>query len=277
MSLARVALRFGVSAGAVNELVRRAFVEAAEESLATNGKPVQTARICALTGLYRKEVVRLKSLPPPGDSRVDDRYNRSSRIIAGWLRDPDFRTRAGTPAVLKIDGEHGFNELVRRYSGDMTPRAMLEELGRLGAVERSQRDTLKLTAYAYIPEASELDTVQILGTDTADLIDTVHHNLDHGEDERRFQRKVSYLHIPARYVEPFRHYAAKESQALLEKLDRWLARRDTERVEAGGPGSRLGLGIYLIEHETSRSDPARSAPSSVTPPPFPVPDTEDRR
>ncbi len=254
MSLARVALRFGISVGAVNELVRRAFVEAAEQNLAAadGGKPVQTARICALTGLYRKEVVRLKSLPPPGDPGVDDRYNRSARIIAGWLRDPDFRTRAGAPAVLRIDGEGGFNELVRRYSGDMTPRAMLEELERLGAVARSRGGTLKLTAHAYIPRSNELDTVQILGTDTADLIDTILHNLDHGEDERRFQRKVSYLHIPARQVDPFRRYASQQSQALLERLDRWLAARDTERVDAGGAGSRLGLGIYLIERATPR-------------------------
>ncbi len=47
----------------------------------------------------------------------------------------------------------------------------------------------------------------------------------------------------------FKHYAAKESQLLLEKLDRWLVRKDTEHQSLGTPGSRLGLGIYVIETE----------------------------
>ncbi len=249
LTLAKVALRFGVSAGSMTELLRRAYVEAAENSLIEEGKKPLTTRICALTGFYRKEVVRLKSLPPLGDTEVDDRYNRSSRVITAWLRDPDYLTKAGQPAVLKLDGKFGFEALVRGYSGDMTPNAMLEELMRLGVVELTTRKAVKLKTRAYIPHTSELDTLQIMGTDTADLIETIYHNMRSNESERRFQRKVSYVHIPENQVEKFRRYAAKESQALLEKLDRWLAGKDTEAKSLGTPGSRLGLGIYMVAHE----------------------------
>jgi hypothetical protein len=51
-------------------------------------------------------------------------------------------------------------------------------------------------------------------------------------------------------VESFEDYAASQSQVLLEKLDRWLAKRDTEdKRDSITAGSRLGLGIYIINHE----------------------------
>ena len=264
-ALAKVALRYGVSAGSMTELLRRAYVEAAEDSLVEEGKKPLTTRICALTGFYRKEIVRIKALPPVGDSSIDDRYNRSSRVITGWLRDPNYRTKAGQPAVLKLDGDTGFDTLVKRYSGDMTPNAMLEELIRLDVVEVTTRKAVRLKTRAYIPRTSELDILQIMGTDTADLIDTIHHNIVSNEAERRFQRKVSYVHIPEHQVDTFRRYAAKESQGLLEKLDRWLAKRDTEEQSLGTPGSRLGLGIYMVEHENQHAAPTSTDESNDAP------------
>lgn len=252
--LARVAIRYGVSANAMSELVRRAYVEAAEQSLAEEGKKVLSSRVCTVTGLYRKEVVRIKALPPLESNAVDDRYNRSARVITGWLRDPDFLTQKGKPRVLDVDGDDGFQNLVKRYSGDMTPRSMLEELQRLQAVEITSQGKVKLTNRAYLPDASELDVLQILGTDTADLIDTIQHNMHASGEDRRFQRKVEYRHIPQRHVDRFRAFATQESQRLLEKLDRWLASHDTESRTLDKPGARLGLGIYQFEkdHVVSR-------------------------
>ncbi len=255
--LAKVAIRYGVSAGTVTELVRRAFVEAAEETLAVNNKKPIITRVCTVTGLYRKEVVRIKALPPVDSVDVDDRYNRSARVISGWVRDHDFCTRAGRPAVLTMDGsKNSFAELVRRYSGDMTPRSVLEELTRLNAVKVTGNQSVKLLNRAYVPSNDEHAILQIIGNDTADLIETITFNLDQPIENRRFQRRVAYLHIPVRHAGPFQDYAATESQKLLEKLDRWLARRDTDHPSLGTPGVRLGLGIYQILHHNTETDNA---------------------
>jgi len=255
-ALAKVAMHYGMSVTAVSELLRRAYVDAAEEALGVDGKKIKSSSICALTGLYRKEVVRIQALPPVDAATVDDRYNRSARVISGWTRDESFCTKAGRPAVLSFDGENSFSELVRKYSGDMTPTAMLTELRRLGSIEITKSESIKLTNTAFIPQESDLDTLQILGTDTADLIDTIQYNMDKPAEQRRFQRKVGYLHIPEQNVEEFRVYASKESQKLLEKLDGWLSKRDTEDIAEGKPGSRIGLGIFQFSQ-------SRATPGSV--------------
>jgi hypothetical protein len=253
-SLAKTALRYGVSAGTAEALIRRAWVEAAVESLQSQGKKPMSSKICAVTGLYRKEVVRLRSLPPLDVGEKEDKYNRPARVVTGWLRDERFLTSKRRPAVLRLEGERSFQELVRLYSGDMSPRAMLDELLRTKSVEIGRANTVRLLSRGFIAPKSGIEGLQILGDDVSDLIDTIDHNLDAEPDHRRLQRKVSYRHIPQRHLPAFEQYAARHSQALLEKFDLWLAKHDTEEIEEGTPGSRVGVGIYLISNENNSSD-----------------------
>ena len=245
----RLLLRYGVSAGAFEEIVRRVYVEVAEKDFTVDGKKQTTSRISVITGLNRKEVARLQKLPPAESTEVDERYNRAVRVITGWLRDEEFRTKAGFPAVLKFEGENSFSELVSRYSGDMPPRAVADELLRLKIIEITKTNGYKLVSKGYIPQDSVVDKLQILGTDTADLISTIDHNLTHDKEEARFQRKVSYDNIPLEHVDEFKKHSSKLSMELLVKLDNWLAKRDRDvNPKSKGKGSaRVGLGIYMME------------------------------
>jgi hypothetical protein len=252
-SLAKFAIRIGLSSGTMCELVKRAYVDAAEELLVAEGEKVQSTKIGAMTGLYRKEIVRLREKPVPGAAAQEDKYNRSARVVTGWMRDPDFQSDVGTPAALDARGPASFAELVKRYSGDMAATAMRDELERLGIVQTNAEGQLVLISDGYVsPDLT--DGIHILGTDTADLIDTIHHNLAVEKEEKRFQRKVSYQSIPREYIKPFKIYASGASQRLLEELDRWLAERDVDPAGEHDQNTRLGLGIYHIESLCSDDD-----------------------
>jgi hypothetical protein len=255
-SLAKFAIRIGLSSGTMSELVRRAFIDAAEELLVENGEKVQSTKIGAMTGLYRKEIVRLREMQIPGAASQEDKYNRSARVVTGWMRDTDFLDANGEPAVLALRGDQSFSELVKRYSGDMAVTALREELQRLGIVEIIDENKIKLLSAGYVSSDS-VEGIHILGADTSDLIDTIHHNLSDTDELPRFQRKVKYVGIPDRFVEEFRSYSARSSQALLEDLDRWLAERDIVPTEEDEPLTRLGLGIYHIEGGTDENADSR--------------------
>lgn len=233
----------GMSAGAMSELVRRAYVDAAADVLATDNEKVTVLRICAMTGLYRKEVDRLQNMSSLSDVEFEDKFNRTTRVASGWLRDPDFQTAAGKPAVLD---QTRFAELVKRYSGDMAPLAMRQELQRLGVLSINSRDQMKLLTSGFVNSKNE-EVIHILGTDTSELIETISHNANSDKDDQRFQRKVTYVDIPHQYAKPFRVYAASESQKFLEKLDRWLAKRDNKPSGGKNSGSQISLGIYHFE------------------------------
>lgn len=259
-SLARLLMRHGMALPAFVELAKRAYVDAALADFAIPGRKPSLSRAALLTGLTRKEVQRLMEASGSLDGEALPE-NRAARVVAGWVRDAAFHDAKGEPAALPPDGEDAsFAQLVRRYSGDVPPRAVLDELLRVGAAERAGDGTLRLVNRAYIPRASDTAKLEILGADASYLIAAVDHNLQ-GLQPSRFQRKVMYDNLPAEAAEAFRHLAAQEAQALIERLDAWLSRhdRDTTPAVTGSGRVRAGLGIFAIEEQIT---PPASAPAS---------------
>lgn len=249
--LVRLLLRYGISYHVFADLVRWAYVDVAFKDFGIPGRIQTSSRVSVITGLSRKEVQKLRGLEIPTVSDIPERYNRAARVISGWIRDPQFSDKANHPRCLPLDGDISFSSLVKKYSGDMPVRAVLDELIHVGAVEPQADGTVKLITRAYLPVTDKAATLDILGTDVADLLGTIGHNLTEKNCAPFFQRKVSYDNIPAEFLEPFKRLSSGKSQTLLEKLDKWLADHDRD-VNADLQGSgrkRVGLGIYYFEDD----------------------------
>ena len=248
--LVRVLLRNGVSYRTFADFAKWVYVDVATKEFGIEGRKQSTSRVSVITGLSRKEVKRVRELPRPDDTASVERYNRAARVIAAWRRESNFQDAEGNAAPLLLEGTGAtFSELVKRFSGDVPVRAILDELIRIGAVERLEDGRVSLIVRAYVPESSEADKLHILGTDVGFLISTIDHNLQADPMGPLFQRKVAYDNLPDEALPEFRELSAKRAQALLEKLDRWLAQRDrdvTPTVKGTGR-NRAGLGIYYFE------------------------------
>jgi Family of unknown function (DUF6502) len=257
--LCRLLLRHNVPFSAFEELAKHVYVQAAMEDFGIPGKKPTLSRASILTGLTRKDVQRIVAEPEAAALATDDSYNRAARVLTGWARDPGFRDPQDQPAVLHPqDGPASFAALVRRYSGDMPVRAVLDELVRVGAVRRRDDESLELVTAAYVPQAGQAEKLGILGTDVADLIATIDHNLQHGADDPRFQRKVMYRNYPAAQVAAFRQLSAARSQALLEEFDQWLSAHADAAPSAGpdaSPPMRLGIGIFYFQEPMAPEQP----------------------
>jgi hypothetical protein len=247
--LCRLLLRHSVSFGALEAMAKRVYVDVAYKEFSIPGKKPTTSRVAVLSGLTRKEVQHLLTEPIDAEADVADRYNRAARVLTGWARDVDFIDAEGQPRLLDSDGERSFAALVKRHSGDMPARAVLDELVRVGAVRQRDDGRLELLTRAYVPQTSAVDKLGILGSDVADLITTIDHNLQHGAHDPRFQRKVMYDAIPVTALPAFRKLSAHQAQALLEKMDAWLATHDIETSPESPQTAcaRVGLGIYYFE------------------------------
>jgi hypothetical protein len=135
----------------------------------------------------------------------------------------------------------------------MPVRAVLDELRRVGAITELDDRRVQLVTPAYIPKTSETDKLHILGTDVADLITTIDHNLLPDATEPFFQRKVAYDNLPDQVLPEFRKLSAEKGQLLLEELDRWLAQhdRDTKPGIEGTGRNWAGVGAYYFEEPHS--------------------------
>jgi len=246
--LVKVLLRNGMAYGSFSELAKRAFVDVAFADYTPDGKKQTISRVSALTGLTRKEVKRLVESPLVDTSQSEQRYNRATRVVSGWINDKRFSNEAGGEVLYLDERKPSFNELVKDYSGDVPPKAMLSTLQSAGTV-KVENDQVVLIRHAYIPGDDAVEKLNILGTDVAELVDTINHNLVH-EDDLRFQRKASNLEIKIDDVPEFRKLMAKKSQHLLEEFDTWLSEHATE--EENESSRYISVGIYY--HEADPSD-----------------------
>jgi len=254
--LFRILLRNHMSFKAFVDIAKHTYVQVAADEFGIPGKKTSVSRVALLSGLTRKEVQRLLDAPAVDDAEAGERYNRAARVVAGWVRDADFSDPEGNPKVLTLqeeDGHESFATLARRFSGDIPSRAILDELLRVGVVEKVGETSVRLKTRAYVPESGNADKLNILGTDVSDLVSTIDHNLQHGAADPFFQRKVMYDNVPVEALQEFRKLSGAQAQTLLEKLDKWLSQHDRDTSSgAGGTGQiRTGIGIYYFEEDVA--------------------------
>jgi len=247
--LVAVLMRHGMAYGTFAELARKAYVDEGFARMENAGKRPTVSAVSALTGLTRKETKRLKELAVIDDEASSQRYNRAIRVISGWTGDVRFQGPGGEPAVLPLEGDEGsFPALVKAYSGDIPPAAMLSVLRDSGSVLETDKGVV-LQARAYIPADTPLDKLRILGTDVAELIDTIGHNLQGGPGELHFQRKVSNVLVHPDAVPAFRELSTRKSQLLLEDYHRWLSEHEIDPDAAPGVRPRyVAVGIYYSDY-----------------------------
>jgi hypothetical protein len=247
--LVALLLRHGMAYGTFAELARKVYVEQGFALVASSGKRPTISSVSALTGLTRKEAKRLRELVLIDDESSSQRYNRAIRVVSGWASDPRFLTDSGDPAILPMEGaQASFSALVKEFSGDIPPAAMLSVLQDSGTVA-PVANGIALLQKAYIPSATPLEKLNILGRDVSELIDTIGHNLVSPPGDRHFQRKVSNVLVHPDAVPAFRELSARKSQLLLEEYHSWLSGHEVaaDHDPALEP-CYVAVGIYYSEY-----------------------------
>jgi hypothetical protein len=208
--VARLFLRVGLSFGDFENLSRMAFCLAAEQHLRDECRKVSTARVAVTTGLSRAEVSRIRHNMGHSESRAHYKQ-RCERVLHGWHADPDFTDARGIPRSLGRHGRNSLEELVKKYSGDIPPRALIDELLASGAMQENDDST-------YSPLRREFQRPLPLGIDpeiVADSIDLVFDAvLDKPLDSRTRRITVSF---------PAGHVPAHVLRTCHERIDRFLS------------------------------------------------------
>lgn len=263
--LIKLALRLGVAHGRFSDLAKEAYVDVSREHFSGPGRKATASRIAILTGLTRREVARLlKGEDSEARETPRTRFNRAARVLGAWSVDAKYLDGRGSPASLPFESGDGvsFTDLVRDHGADVTPRAVLDELLRVESVKELKNGRYRPVQRSYVP-GSDDEKLAILGTDVADLISTIDHNLDPETASPYFQRKVSYDNLPEDYLPKLQRLVGREAQRLLERLDRDMSKHDRDVLPAKktartpakkGDRHRAMLGIYFYQDENDEAE-----------------------
>jgi hypothetical protein len=259
--MVKILLRNGVPFSAFADFAKRVYVDVAFREFGIRGKKQSISRVSIITGLSRKEVSRLRKMEMLRDVGAFERYNRAARVVSGWTSDRRFIDEAGHPLALPFEkGKVTFSDLVRDHSGDVPPRAILDELLRVGVVEMTKKDRIRLLSRAYIPRGDEPQMLSILGTDVSHLITPIDYNIAGKGTDPFFQRKVSYDNVPVEALPELRQLGAEQGQLLLEKLNKSFSKQDRDlNPSVKGSGRyQVGVGIYYFEESLDEERPGTS-------------------
>lgn len=255
--LVRLLLRNNIPFAAFADLAKRAYVETADEHFQMPGRKQSDSRIATITGLTRKDVARLKKLDFNQQNPDVSKYHRAARVVYGWVHDKKYADTNGQSAILPFDAQQvvSFSQLVKEYSGDVPPRAILDELLRVGVVQcdAARQDPaqqkVELLERAYIPKTGSMEKLQLLGRDVSGLISTMDRNIHGLGTKPFFQRKVFYDNLPKEAIAGIQALIAEEGQSLLEQVDKYMSEHDRDsNPKVKGTGRKAcGIGLYYFE------------------------------
>lgn len=262
--LIRVLIKHDVSQSEFSELAKQAYVEVAYQHFSIPKRKMTYARVAVLTGLSRKEVVRLSSDAQGHGPQPKIAHNRASRVITGWLNDADFLDENKQAKILPLKPQASdkstkfanFTHLVERYSGDISVGAILDELQRTGLVSRLDKEKIRLECLGYVPQIDELEKFEILSLCSRNLLSSGVHNIEKGEEqEPMFQRQLSHQ-LPEKLIHEFKAFSQQKSLDLLLEFNRWMGDENKQyEMKQSKPNDtlkRVGIGIYYFEEDETK-------------------------
>jgi hypothetical protein len=256
--LAELAVQRGLSYAPIEELVRRAFVGAADAAHPDLLPHRKVSRISTTTGINRREVARL--LAVIRDARAAQQlpqHSVASELFAHWVSDGRYRDRHGEPRVLRRQGRApSFESLAHAITRDVHPRSLLDELLRLKlAVHDTEHDTVELVRDAFVPSEDRVRMLQFLGANVGDhLAGAVTNVLTDGK--RHYEQAVFADGLTEASVLEVWEQIGDLWKTLLSTLVPVLEQKVERDQQSDGATQRLRVGLYTFDANTAAAAPA---------------------
>ena len=240
--IARFCIRRSVKLQDLVDIFKEALVVAARQELARQNEKITGSRLSVMTGVHRKDI---KQFIEGKESKPIS--NVITRVVGQWGQDRRFRTRAGKPRVLTVEGaDSEFASLVTSVSVDLNPYTVLFELERIGAVARTPRG-LKLVVNFYFPEDDLEGAYQLLASDLDDLIRSVEENIHEKPELHHLHLKTEYDKIPKADIPRLKDWLLKEGSSFHDRVRKYVSKHDADvnrSADAHAEYGRLSIGTF---------------------------------
>ncbi len=258
--LATCLLNAGVSYRQLAELCKTAFVLAAIENFGARGRPTNTSRVAAMTGISRKEVRRIREAGLGSASSTGHCAHPPSDVLRAWYTDPEFIDEAGNPRELAYKGPGPtFSSLVRKVGGDIPPGAMRAELRRAQAISETDAGQMRPVKRYFIPATPNARLVEGIRYGMAGLLGTIAYNSDpRAGSRKRLQRVVESRSVSRERLDELQDEIEARLTEFSQEIDDLLTRAEQSapNSSASTADQMVGAGLYFFVDE----DPGREPP-----------------
>ncbi len=251
--LVRLLVRNGVTYPVLAAALKRLFLDAARSELATRGMAQTDSAVSVLCGVHRRDVRTLSQATVQLDDAAipaTGPLGMAAQVVGRWMRDAQWHDAQGRPLPLPraggSDSGPSFDALVASVSSDVRPRAVLDELLRLGVVHDDDA-AVRLSRGGFAPQQGFEEMSALLANNLHDHAATAVANL-HGEgnflEQAVFVDQLtaeSALHLHTVSAQVWRQALKTVMSEAQSRFDADSATPDT----AGQARHRARVGIYF--------------------------------
>ncbi len=178
--LVRLLLRHGVAYPAFAAALKRVFLEAAQTELRHTGRPASDSAVSLLSGVHRRDVRNLTRLATAPDPATQAPMNMATQVVARWLTQSQYLDAQAQPRPLaRVEPGGGFDDLVNSVSSDIRPRAVLDDMVRLG-IARETEAGVQLLEAGLVPRQGFAEMASLMQANLHDHLAAASANLDQG-------------------------------------------------------------------------------------------------
>jgi hypothetical protein len=268
--LMRVVFEYGISAGELSTVVRRAYIQALETRLLDQNRPTTDARMALIAELSKSEVTMVREAVRSGlphAMRSSANMDQIAGLLTAWHTHAQFSGAYGLAMDLDLypaanSPRRSFRDLIDVACPGADADAILDELLTAGSIEIIDGTTLRCVSRAYVPRGEDITRIQRVGRFLeAATASFVHNLLRADEDPVYFDRAVvSDIPLSESGRDQLLALTRIKGQELLAELDTFLAR--VAASEGSPTGKKYGLGLYFFEDKSTDSESDKSTGDS---------------
>ena len=165
--LVRLLVVNGVHYPAFAAALKRSFLDAAQAELARQNMAASDSALSLLSGVHRRDV---RNLTRGTDDATPEtpQFSFAGEVAARWMSDPRFMANR-TPLPLARSGDAAsFETLVAAITSDVRPRAVADEMLRLGVVREADDGRLHFDPNGFAPRQGFEELSWLLAANAGD-------------------------------------------------------------------------------------------------------------
>lgn len=256
--IVRLMIGKGIHLALAIDLLKELYVEVAEEQITGSRKKLTDSHISVMTGVHRKDVKRLRAQQNENRDTAPPEMSAGAELLATWVGKKDYLNNDGKPLQLPYFSKDAkvrtFSVLAEEISKDISPRTLLDELERLGALSH---DTLTglvtLHSEAFLPKENTDNKIHYFGQNCGDHAEAAVANIF--SDKPPFMdRSVYHNELAPESVDELQALAAEAGMKALRQVNRRafeLSERDKGKKDAR---HRLNFGVFFFREEETPGD-----------------------
>jgi hypothetical protein len=253
-------LRSGITFPVLTDMLRHLFVDVAVSDILTQKNARTDSRISLVTGVHRKEIRRLREMPPD-PAAPPEVVTMASQIIARWVGSAPFVDVDGQPRPLPRVVEPGsegpsFESLVASVTTDIRSRAVLDDWLQQGLVRLAPEGQVVLNAGAFVPRPGGQEQLFYFARNLHDHVAAAVANISADGAAPFLDRSVHYDRLTETQMRELEAFAREAAMRVLLEVNRKaLALVDAgEAVEGVAATHRVNFGTFVFRDDDAPAD-----------------------